>query len=154
MKNIPITKAQIKKIHALVNSLRLDDDNYRALLFRFGAETSKELSKDEAIKFIEELTKIDKEQQLRNKDTKPTGVQLKGRLVYFNRKKKATDNQIDYIAGLWLKLSDNKDYKSLMWFIKRITLKLYMHIECISVQEASNIIVALEKWSKQKEINL
>lgn len=100
------------------------------------------------------MTKIDKEQQLRNKDTKPTGVQIKGRLVYFNRKKKATDNQIDYIAGLWLKLSDNKDYKSLMWFIKRITLKLYMHIECISVQEASNIIIALEKWSKQKEINL
>lgn len=154
MKNIPITKAQIKKIHALVNSLRLDDDNYRALLFRFGAETSKELSKDEAIKFIEELTKIDKEQQLRNKNTKPTGVQLKGRLVYFNRKKKATDNQIDYIAGLWFKLSENKDYKSLMWFIKRITLKLYMHIESISVQEASNIIVVLEKWSKQKEINL
>ncbi len=148
-----ITKVQIKKIHALVTSLKLSDDNYRALLFRFGAESSKELSKDEAIKFIDELSKFEKEQKLNNKNIKPTGVHLKGRLVYFNRKNKATDKQIDYIAGLWLKLSNRKDYQSLMWFIKRITKKLYIHIESITLQEASIVIVALEKWNKTKEIN-
>ncbi len=148
-----ITKVQIKKIHALVTSLKLSDDNYRALLFRFGAESSKELSKDEAIKFIDELSKFEKEQKLNNKNIKPTGVHLKGRLVYFNRRNKATDKQIDYIAGLWLKLSNRKDYQSLMWFIKRITKKLYIHIESITLQEASIVIVALEKWNKTKEIN-
>ena len=39
-----------------------------------------------------------------------------------------------------------------MWFIKRITKKLYIHIESITKSEASSIIVALENWNKQKEI--
>ncbi len=50
--------------------------------------------------------------------------------------------------------ADKKDYKSLMWFIKKITSKLYIHIESLELQEASNTIVVLEKWNKQKEINL
>ena len=41
-----------------------------------------------------------------------------------------------------------------MWFIKKITSKLYIHIESLELQEASNTIVVLEKWNKQKEINL
>lgn len=149
-----ITIAQIKKIHALVNSLRLKEEYYKAILFRYGAETSKELSKSEAIKFINELMAMQKEQQLKSMNKGVTGVHSEGRLVYFNRKSKATDNQIEYIAGLWLNISENKDYRSLMWFIKRITKKLYIHIESITLQEASKIIVALEKWNKQKEINL
>lgn len=149
-----ITKAQIKKIHTLVNSLRLNEEYYRAILLRYGAESSKELSKDEAIKFINELMTMQKEQQSKSMNKEVTGVHTEGRLVYFNRKNKATDNQIDYIAGLWLKISEKKDYKSLMWFIKKITKKLYIHIESVTLQEASNIIIALEKWNKQKEINL
>lgn len=147
-----ITTSQIKKIHTLVNSLKLNDDIYRALLFKYGAESSKELSKNEAIKLIDELVQLQKEVKGKDAIKKPTGVQVKGRLIYFNRRNKVTDNQIDYIAGLWLKLSDRKDYKSLMWFIKRITKKLYIHIESITKNEASSIIVALENWNKQKEI--
>jgi len=149
-----ITASQIKKIHALKNSIRLNEDNYRALLFRFGAESSKELSKNEAVNFIKELTQLEKEIKSRNTEKKPTGVHSTGRLIYFNRREKATDNQIDYIAGLWIKVSEAKDYKSLMWFIKRVTKKFYIHLESMTLKEASHIIVALEKWNKQKEVNL
>lgn len=141
-----ITPAQIKKIHTLVKLLELSDDNYRALLYRFNVESSKDFSKDEASAFIDELTSIYREQILRNSDIKPTGTQLKGRLTYFDRTKKASDKQIDYIAGLWLKLSDEKNYQSLMWFIKRITGKLYIHIESLNITETRKVINALKSW--------
>ncbi len=146
-----ITKAQIKKIHTLKSLLNLEDSFYEALLFRYGVESSKELSKDKAISLIEVLTDIQKEQNNKNKNS--TGLSLH-RKIYFNRRNKATDNQINYISKLWWTLSDKKDYKSLMWFIKKITSKLYIHIESLELQEASNTIVVLEKWNKQKEINL
>ncbi len=146
-----ITKAQIKKIHTLKSLLNLEDSFYEALLFRYGVESSKELSKDKAISLIEVLTDIQKEQK--NKNTNSTGLSSY-RKIYFNRRNKATDNQINYISKLWWTLSDKKDYKSLMWFIKKITSKLYIHIESLELQEASNTIVVLEKWNKQKEINL
>lgn len=145
-----ITKAQIKKIHTLKSLLNLEDSFYEALLFRYGVESSKELSKDKAISLIEVLTDIQKEQNNKNKNS--TGLSLH-RKIYFNRRNKATDNQINYISKLWWTLSDKKDYKSLMWFIKKITSKLYIHIESLELQEASNTIVVLEKWNKQKEIN-
>ena len=119
--------------------------------YRYGVESSKELSKDKAISLIEVLTDIQKEQNNKNKNS--TGLSLH-RKIYFNRRNKATDNQINYISKLWWTLSDKKDYKSLMWFIKKITSKLYIHIESLELQEASNTIVVLEKWNKQKEINL
>lgn len=146
-----ITKAQIKKIHTLKSLLNLEDSFYEALLFRYGVESSKELSKDKAISLIEVLTDIQKEQNNKNKNS--TGLSLH-RKIYFSRRNKATDNQINYISKLWWTLSDKKDYKSLMWFIKKITSKLYIHIESLELQEASNTIVVLEKWNKQKEINL
>ncbi len=146
-----ITKAHIKKIHTLKSLLNLEDSFYEALLFRYGVESSKELSKDKAISLIEVLTDIQKEQK--NKNTNSTGLSSY-RKIYFNRRNKATDNQINYISKLWWTLSDKKDYKSLMWFIKKITSKLYIHIESLELQEASNTIVVLEKWNKQKEINL
>ncbi len=146
-----ITKAQIKKIHTLKSLLNLEDSFYEALLFRYGVESSKELSKDKAISLIEVLTDIQKEQNNKNKNS--TGLSSH-RKIYFNRRNKATDNQINYISKLWWTLSDKKDYKSLMWFIKKITSKLYIHIESLELQEASNTIVVLEKWNKQKEINL
>ena len=146
-----ITKAQIKKIHTLKSLLNLEDSFYEALLFRYGVESSKELSKDKAISLIEVLTDIQKEQNNKNKNS--TGLSLH-RKIYFNRRNKATDNQINYISKLWWTLSDKKDYKILMWFIKKITSKLYIHIESLELQEASNTIVVLEKWNKQKEINL
>jgi hypothetical protein len=148
---VEITKAQIKKIHTLKSLLNLEDSFYEALLFRYGVESSKELSKDKAISLIEVLTDIQKEQNNKNKNS--TGLSLH-RKIYFNRRNKATDNQINYISKLWWTLSDKKDYKSLMWFIKKITSKLYIHIESLELQEASNTIVVLEKWNKQKEINL
>ena len=93
-----ITKAQIKKIHTLKSLLNLEDSFYEALLFRYGVESSKELSKDKAISLIEVLTDIQKEQNNKNKNS--TGLSLH-RKIYFNRRNKATDNQINYISKLW-----------------------------------------------------
>jgi len=150
--NKPITKAQIKKIHILVSSIGLNDDYYRALLSRFDVESSTELNREKAAQLIDVLVDIEKEHLSKSQTQKPTGVHMQGRLVYFNRAGKATNNQIEYIAGLWLKLSNSKTYESLMWFIKKIIGVLYLHIESLQVQEASHVIVALEKWNKQKEI--
>ena len=77
-----ITKAQIKKIHTLKSLLNLEDSFYEALLFRYGVESSKELSKDKAISLIEVLTDIQKEQNNKNKNS--TGLSLH-RKIYFNR---------------------------------------------------------------------
>ena len=149
--NSPITTEQIKKIHAIKNNIKLSDDNYRALLFRFDAESSKDLNRQKAAELIDYLEDIANEQYKRNKDKKPTGVQLKGRLTYFDRTKKVSDKQIEYIAGLWLKLSDLKTYSSLMWFIKRITGKLYIHIESLNYSESKKVLNALKTWENSKK---
>ena len=165
--NRPITKPQIKKIHTLVSILNMPDEHYRALLMRFNVESSIELNRSDAVDIIEILTSFvskisSSPTPLYTRDTifidEPlldkqigTGVS-KNRLVYFNRSGKATDNQLNYIAGLWLQLSDLQTYESLLFFIKKITGVLYMFIECLSIKEASGVIVVLEKWNKQKEI--
>jgi len=51
-----ITAGQIKKIHALINALAIDDDTYRTMLFeRFQVNSSKKLSFIVAGLFINEL---------------------------------------------------------------------------------------------------
>lgn len=151
--NNPITKPQIKKIHTLVSSLRLNDDNYNALLFRFNVDSSTELTRLGASELIETLE--DMKNSLKpsyKKSQEHTGLS-EFRLVFFTRKKRASNNQLKYIMGLWMLVSRNKDYSSLMMFIKKITGVLFIHIECLDLTQVSNMIVVLEKWKKQKEIN-
>lgn len=149
--NSSITNEQIKKIHTIKSNIRLSDDNYRALLFRFGAESSKDLNRQKAAELIDELENIATEQYKRNGYIKPKGVQLKGRLTYFDRTKKASDKQINYIASLWLSVSDSKTYSSLMWFIRRITGKLYIHIESLNYSETKKVLNALKTWENSKK---
>jgi len=144
-----ITAAQIKKIHTLVNLVRLDDDMYRALLFRFDVNSSTELTREKAGWVIETLQGFLEE--FEESTEIPTSDINK---IYFERKGKITDAQIDYILGLWKKLSDEKTTLSLLYFIKKVIGKLYLYIEILKVQEASKVITVLEKWNKQKEINL
>lgn len=148
--NSSITKAQIKKIHTLASNIRLEDEYYRALLSRFKAESSTQLNRSEAAEVIEILIGFEKEiNQSQNR-----GIFNDGRTYHLNRAGKATDAQIDYIVGMWQSIAKTPDYKNLMYFIKRVTRKLYLHIEQIDVKEASSVIVVLEKWQKEKEINL
>ena len=50
-----ITNAQIKKIHALKNALKLEDDLYREMLLPFNAASSKDLTDYLAEIFIYQL---------------------------------------------------------------------------------------------------
>lgn len=126
----PITGNQIKAIHAIKNKLRMPDDHYRALLSRFGVESSTDLTKNEAKAVIDTLKKMDV--------PTPTRDPIR-----------SSDRQIDYIKGLWVELSDQKDYESLRMFAKKITGKLYLHIEMMSLDEAQKILVALKNWERR-----
>lgn len=126
----PITGNQIKAIHAIKNKLRMPDDHYRALLSRFGVESSTDLTKNEAKAVIDTLKKMDV----------PTPTRDPMR---------ATDNQINYMKGLWVDLSDQKDYDSLRNFVKRITGKLYLHIETMSLDEGQKVLTALKNWERR-----
>jgi hypothetical protein len=150
--NHPITPAQITKIHTLKSKLFLSDDNYEALLLRFGVESSKELTRGQAAELIDTLLSqikgsIKEDTKEANQLTQP----YKKGSVYFNRTGKATDNQINYIASLWLNVSDKKTYQSLMWFVKRITGKLYIHIESLTQAETRKVINGLKNWGIAKE---
>ena len=148
--NSSITKAQIKKIHTLASNIRLEDEYYRALLSRFNAESSTQLNRSAAAEVIEILIGFEKEiNQSQNRS-----IFNDGRTYHLNRTGKATNAQIDYIVGMWQSIAKTPDYKNLMHFIKRVTKTLYLHIEQIDVKEASSVIVVLEKWQKEKEINL
>ena len=145
--NRSITKPQIKKIHTLISNLGFSDDHYRALLYRFDVESSTELNREKAAIIIDILLNIEKEQKGETTHIqKPTGVLTENRVVYFDRKGKATDAQLEYIAGLWIKVSNQKTYASLMWFIKKVTGKLYIHLESLNMKETSKIINALKSW--------
>ena len=147
----PITKPQIKKIHTLKNLIGLSDDNYEALLHAHGVESSTELNRDGAAKLIENLLRLKNGQPLISQDKLPTGLAIK-RAVFFDRTYKATDNQIGYMMSLWKSIDDEGTYQELLWFIKKVTGELYIHIESLEVKEASNVIYVLEKWNKQKEL--
>lgn len=149
----PVTKPQIKKIHTLKSVLGLSDDNYEALLYCHGVESSKEFNRESAAKFIEDLLKLQNGEPVIGQAQTPTGILSYGnKVVYFNRVGKATDNQIDYMGALWFKVTETNNYEALIHFIKKVTGVLYIHVESLSVKEASNVIYVLEKWNKQKEI--
>jgi len=126
----PITSAQIKAIHAIKNKLRMPDDHYRALLSRFGADSSTDLTRNEAKAVIDALKQIDKPVPKRDP-------------------MRASDAQLDYMKGLWVELSDQKDYDSLRLFVKRITKKLYLYIETMNHDEAQKVLVALKNWERR-----
>lgn len=147
----PITKPQIKKIHTLKSLIGLSDDNYEALLYAHDVESSTELNREGAAKLIADLLRLKKGEPLKGRSPEPTGM-ANQRVVFFDRTQKATDNQIGYMMSLWTSLDDEGTYRELLWFIKKVTKTLYIHIESMSIKEASSVIYVLEKWNKQKEL--
>ena len=125
-----ITKAQIKAIHAIKNALEMPDEHYRALLMRFGAESSKELTRNDAKEVIDILQELNDSMPKRDPN-------------------RSSENQLNYIKGLWVELSDLKDYDSLRNFVKKITGKFYLHIEIMSLDEAQKVLVALKNWERR-----
>lgn len=147
--NKSITQPQIKKIHTLKSILKLSDDNYEALLSSLNVESSTELTRGEAAALIDLLVSWEKGEKVQLSKQAPQ-IKRDG-IPCFDRVGKATDKQLYYIAGLWLEVSNAKTYKSLMWFVKRVTGTLYIHIESLSIAETRKVINALKAWNNTQQ---
>jgi hypothetical protein len=113
MKEMKITKEQIKIIHIAKNQLKISDDNYKDILSSFNVSSSKDLSYQNANEVIEAFKKLGFSQH-------PKRKMKYDELGY--RKGYATPKQLRMIEAMWLS-SENvqkKDSESLRRFIKRI----------------------------------
>lgn len=136
-KSIPITQAQIKKIHALKNVLNIEEENYRALLLRFGVESSKELNMDEGKGIIDFLVSLQKQQFAKQ-------PQLFGGDTTITRK------QFDTMTLLWAEVSETKDYDSLREFVRKPTHTWYLWLEGMDRSHAGLIISILKEWKAKR----
>lgn len=136
-KNAPITQGQIKKIHALKNVLNIEEENYRALLTRWGVESSKELDMNEGKAMIDFLVSLQKEQFAKQ-------PQLFGGDVTITRK------QFDTMTLLWAEVSDTKDYDSLRVFVRKVTRVWFLWLEGMSRNEAGLMISILKEWKAKR----
>ena len=91
------TPGQIKKLHALRRALGLDEPTYRAILERFGAASSKNLSPRALARCIEQL----------EQDAVEAGVWQGrgGAPVSRKRPGSASDAQLRLVAALWKQVS-------------------------------------------------
>jgi len=113
-----ISKAQIKKIHALKNVLGMDDETYRDMLWsRYKVETSKRLSKSQACELIDWL----------ERNAIETGVWEKRRQRFShlkNREDMASPKQLRMIESMWrdvsYKRTDEERSRALRKFLFRI----------------------------------
>lgn len=133
----PITAAQIKKIHAMKNTLKMPEEHYRALLQRWDVESSKALTLQEAGELINFMDALQKE-HLTNQP------QLLG------QRGKITKKQFHLMVSLWEGVSRNKDYDSLRKFVKKITKTWYLWLECMDRVEAGHVIAVLKEWKAKK----
>ncbi len=89
-----ITNSQIKKIHTLKTTLKLDDELYRDILANYGAESCKNLSPELAGELIEQLETM----------AINSGVWTKRKMKFenlSNRFDMATPKQLRMIESMW-----------------------------------------------------
>ena len=139
------TPGQIKKLHALKRALAFDDATYRAVLERFGAASSKDLSPRALARCIEQL----------EQDAAEAGVwQARGGApAPRKRPGAASDAQLRLIAALWKQVSrqpteaDRK--KALEAFTKRITGK--PTLAWCGQRDVEKLVSALEAMGAKRE---
>lgn len=137
------TATQIRKIHALVNVIGLDDDLYREMLMSFGVQSSKNLTYTEAIILTEILE--DKAVALNRWQKQPKKYEDLKRI-----EKMATQSQLRMIEGLWREICyfDNDDFakKSLRKFLK--TKFKIDDVMFLTKNKASKVIQAITGMKK------
>ncbi|MBI2354257.1 MAG: regulatory protein GemA [Deltaproteobacteria bacterium] len=150
----PITAAQIKRIHATIHALRIDDDTYRlALSQTYGVTTSKDLSMNQARAFIRDLEeiamKVEYESQRRH--TEQTEKEPARFSDLANRPGMATPPQLRKIEAMWrdVNIVPEPDARSraLRRFIQRIAGVADMRF--LDSQMVSKVICALQAMQQQ-----
>ncbi len=138
-----ITKAQIKMIHILKNTLALDNVSYRAGLYIvYGVRSCEDLNFDQASSLIMQMKKMAGENNLKHEMTQKLS----------NREGMATVKQLDYILGLWKKISQYHDQadrdRALRAFVERIAK--VSDLRFLTKRGAAKVINALKSMLKRK----
>lgn len=138
------TAAQIKKIHALKGSLKMEDDVYRQLLAGFGAKTSTKLSIPKAEELIKDL----------EAKALAAGVWEKRKPARKAKttRKLADSDQARMIRYVWLQLHEAGKVKdpseqALASYVKRMTG--VAALQWLDVEQGSKVIEAMKKWLKR-----
>lgn len=140
------TSFQIKKIHTLKSILGIDEDLYRQMLSEFSAESSKNLSYDEATVFIDLLENNAESLGLwKIKPKKYEGI---------NRStSKISESQLRMIEGIWREICyfDNDEFaeKSLRKYLA-IKFKVF-DVKNITKAKASKIIQGILSMKRNLE---
>lgn len=148
----PITTAQIKRIHVVIHSLRIDDDTYRAALTeRFSVTTCKDLSLNQAQAFIRELEAVAIKHQHPEEQPAQAEKQPERFSNLDNRPGMASAAQLRKIEAQWSDVSIVPDHdargRALRTFIKRISG--VADLRFLDSQGASKVINALNAMQKQ-----
>lgn len=145
------TPGEIKKIHALVSALGIDDDLYRDILWnRFNTRFSKELTNFQAGQLIEELEKIAIQKGVwKMSDFKRKHEALDGRPGF------ASVPQLALIESTWDRLSrmETKELKAkaLRGFILKVAG--VSDLRFLNKSGAGKVIIALRSMEKRKNKN-
>lgn len=157
----PITAAQIKRIHTIVNILNIPDDNYRDCLnSRFGVTSSKNLTLKQAMSFIDELEKLALKLNIARDQAQDEAARKKAeaeRPKRFdsldNRPGMASGAQLRKIEAMWQDVSIVPDYdargRALRHFIKRVTGVADMRF--LDSEGAGKVINALNAMQKNAD---
>jgi len=156
----PITAAQIKRIHTMIHILKVPEDNYRECLeSRFKVTTSKALTINQAMSFIDELEKL----ALKIQGDRYTAKMEKAAEAFEGKQPKRFDGlenrpgmasgaQLRKIEALWSDISiipePEPRARALRRFITRIVKVADMRF--LDSQGASKIINALNAMQKRE----
>ena len=136
----PINKAQTKIIHTLKGKLGLSDSDYRERLGRMGVKSSKELTFEQAKRFIK---------RLKRDEAKCSGKAYAGSSGGSGHISRA---QMDKIRAMWAEISYLEDPDAREAGLYALVKKLY-HVEFLSWlshSEVSKLIKTLEVMKAQK----
>ncbi|MEP0860584.1 MAG: DUF1018 domain-containing protein [Ignavibacterium sp.] len=144
-----INKAQIAKIHALKNQLKLSDEEYGAALEGYGVTTSKDLSYEQAADLIKKLVNLLPKNlresfEQRRKDAKQKYDELGIRWNEKLRQHYATPKQLRMLEAMWMTSNrvEHKTEEAFKKFVKRISGK--EKLEWLMMSDVRKIKKAIE----------
>ncbi|MBN2427114.1 MAG: regulatory protein GemA [Deltaproteobacteria bacterium] len=143
-----VTPQMIKLIHTLKSSMNMSDDQYRAALYEsFKVESSKDLTLPQAVLFADRLKAKAIAMDVWKKKRKGHRSQgLKERAGY------ATPAQLDYIVGLWQKVSkapEGDQTKALRHFVSRMAG--VSDLRFLTSEKVSVVITALKNMHSRSQ---
>ena len=143
------TPGQIKKIHALISVLKIDDDHYRDNLWnRFNTRSSKGLAYFQADQLIDELEAIAIQMVVWKKSAfKQKHEALDGRPGFANVA------QLGLIEGTWAKVSRMETPELRAKALQEFILKVagVSDLRFLNKSGAGKVIIALRSMEKRRE---